>query len=69
MLEAAGLEPVADDLRGKSLLPMLRGDLQNVYGNDEAVGFEVSGNAALYRGQWKISRVPAPLGEWPVAPL
>ena len=62
MLEAAGLEPVADDLRGRSLLPMLRGDQQNVYGDDEAVGFEVSGNAALYRGQWKISRVPAPLG-------
>lgn len=63
MLEAAGLEPVADDIRGKSLLPMLRGDLQNVYGNDEAVGFEVSGNAALYRGPWKISRVPEPLGD------
>ena len=62
MLEAAGLEPVADDLRGRSLLPMLRGEQQNVYGDDEAVGFEVSGNAALYRGQWKISRVPAPLG-------
>ena len=62
MLEAAGLEPVADDLRGRSLLPMLRGDQQNVYSDDEAVGFEVSGNAALYRGQWKISRVPAPLG-------
>ena len=42
---------------------MLRGDLQNVYGNDEAVGFEVSGNAALYRGPWKISRVPEPLGD------
>jgi len=66
MLDFAGLDPVAPDIRGRSLLPMLTGDATEVYGNDEAVGFEVGGNAALYRGTWKISRIPVPLGdgEW-----
>ncbi len=63
MLDFAGIDPVAPDIRGRSLLPMLRGARAAVYGDDEAVGFEVSGNAALYRGNWKISRIPTPLGD------
>ena len=63
MLDIAGLDPVAPDIRGRSLLPMLSGARAAVYGDDEAVGFEVSGNAALYRGNWKISRIPTPLGD------
>jgi arylsulfatase A-like enzyme len=63
MLDFAGLDPVTPDIRGRSLLPMLSGARAAVYGDDEAVGFEVSGNAALYRGNWKISRIPTPLGD------
>ena len=63
MLEYAGLDPVATDLRGRSLLPMLNRERTAVYGDDDAVGFEVSGNSALYRGNWKISRIPTPLGD------
>ena len=63
MLDIAGLDPVAPDIRGRSLLPMLSGARTAVYGDDEAVGFEVSGNSALYRGNWKISRIPTPLGD------
>lgn len=66
ILEYAGLEPMAPDIRGRSLVPMLQGAKANVYGEDEAVGFEVGGNAALYRGNWKLVRVPLPLsdGTW-----
>ena len=66
MLDIAGANPVAPDIRGRSLLPMLNGERTAIYGDDEAVGFEVSGNSALYRGNWKISRIPEPLGdgEW-----
>lgn len=63
MLDFAGLDPAAPDIRGRSLLPMLSGDAAEVYGSNEAVGFEVGGNAALYRGNWKISRIPMPLGD------
>jgi arylsulfatase/uncharacterized sulfatase len=63
MLDYVGLDPTAPDIRGRSLLPMLNGERSAVYGDDEAVGFEVSGNAALYRGNWKISRIPTPLGD------
>ena len=62
MLDIAGVNPVAPDIRGRSLLPMLNGERTAIYGDDEAVGFEVSGNSALYRGNWKISRIPEPLG-------
>jgi arylsulfatase/uncharacterized sulfatase len=66
MLDIAGVNPVAPDIRGRSLLPMLNGERTAIYGDDDAVGFEVSGNSALYRGNWKISRIPEPLGdgEW-----
>jgi arylsulfatase/uncharacterized sulfatase len=66
MLDIAGVNPVAPDIRGRSLLPMLNGERTAIYGDDDAFGFEVSGNSALYRGNWKISRIPEPLGdgEW-----
>lgn len=50
-------------IRGRSLLPVLRGEVSEVYGADEAVGIEVSGNASLYRGRWKLQRMPVPLGD------
>ncbi len=63
VLEVVGLEPAQKDLRGRSLVPMLSGERLEVYGDDEAVGFEVGGNAAVYRGRWKVSRVPPPRGD------
>jgi len=63
ILEAAGLDPLREDLRGRSLVPMLSGERREVYGEKDAVGFEVGGNAALYRGRWKLSRVPLPRGD------
>ncbi|MGB5168044.1 MAG: arylsulfatase, partial [Acidimicrobiia bacterium] len=37
-----------------------------VYGEKDSFAFEVSGTAALYRGNWKITKTPEPFGdgEW-----
>lgn len=62
-LDAAGISYEAKAFTGRSLLPMLRGQKKHVYGKNEAVGFEVSGTGAIYRGEWKITRIPPPLGD------
>jgi arylsulfatase/uncharacterized sulfatase len=42
---------------------MLEGGSTSTYGEDESFAFEVSGNAALYRGKWKITRNFPPRGD------
>ncbi|MFU8815538.1 MAG: arylsulfatase [Pseudomonadales bacterium] len=70
LLDYAGLDPAPDDgtvaITGRSLLPVLRGDRDAVYGPEEAVGIEAAGNAALLRGDHKITRNMPPWGdgEW-----
>jgi len=51
---------------GKSLLPLTNGDATRVYGEDEVVGYELAGNAALFQGDYKIvmSRGPVGDGQW-----
>lgn len=55
------VEPVT----GRSLLPMLKGGAGSVHG-DAPLGYELSGNAALFRGDYKLVRNLAPTGdgEW-----
>ncbi len=53
------VEPVT----GRSLLPLLQGKAQQVYGEDEPVGFELSGSSALYKGRYKLGRVLPPMGD------
>ena len=53
------VEPVT----GRSLLPVLQGKVQQVYADDEPVGFELSGNAGLYKGRYKLSKVMPPVGD------
>ena len=48
---------------GRSLLPLLTGAAPAVYSEDDPVGIEVSGNAALYKGPWKIVRNLQPWGD------
>ncbi len=55
----AGARP----LTGRSLLPVLSGQAEQTYGPDDAVGVEVSGNAALFRDGWKIVRNMPPVGD------
>ncbi len=60
ILDYAGVTPKAepDDqpITGKSLRPVLDGSTEAVRGDDETVGIEVSGNAALFKGRYKLVR-------------
>jgi len=65
LLDIAGAEPLADrqPMTGRSLVPVLSGETQAVYGPDDAVGLEMSGMAALWRGDWKLTRSMPPYGD------
>lgn len=51
-----------EPLTGYSLLPMMAGAVDNVRG-DEPLGYELSGNAALFRGDYKLVRNLPPTGD------
>lgn len=52
------VEPIA----GRSLVPMLAGSAGSVHG-DAPIGYELSGNAALFRGDYKLVRNLPPTGD------
>ncbi len=56
--QGRAVEPVT----GRSLLPMLGGAPGSVHG-DSPLGYELSGNAALFRGDYKLVRNLAPTGD------
>lgn len=53
---------VVEAVTGRSLLPMLGGAPGSVHG-DTPLGYELSGNAALFRGDYKLVRNLAPTGD------
>lgn len=57
--QAPGTVPMS----GRSLTPLLIGETDRVYRPDEAVGIETSGQAALYRGDFKLVRNMPPHGD------
>ncbi|MFN9771183.1 MAG: arylsulfatase [Burkholderiales bacterium] len=63
MLDAAGVAYDKASFYGRSAYPVLTGQAKASRAEDEGFGFEVSGNAALYRGKWKITRLAPPLGD------
>lgn len=66
LLELAGVKgevPGATPMSGRSLRPLLTGDANHIYGPEDAVGFETSGQAALYRGDHKLVRNLPPHGD------
>jgi arylsulfatase/uncharacterized sulfatase len=68
LLELARVTPATEGvpMTGRSLTAVLRGEAQSAYGPDEPVGLEVSGNAALFRGDFKlvINQPPNGDGQW-----
>lgn len=50
-------------ITGRSLLPVLTGKATDTYGKDEVRVIEVSGNTAVYKGNFKITRSVLPLGD------
>jgi arylsulfatase len=73
ILEAAGVSyPVSADenagapLLGKSISPVLSGENAAVRGPDDWIGWELFGNRALRKGDWKLVSLcaPAGTGDW-----
>ncbi|MEL6567669.1 MAG: arylsulfatase [Pseudomonadota bacterium] len=64
LLDAAGVEYDTGALYGRSILPVLSGATDQTRGENESFGVEVSGNAALYRGNWKLVRTALPRGDF-----
>lgn len=50
-------------ITGKSLLPVLAGSAGYTHDNSAYVGYELSGNAALYQGDYKLLRNLPPIGD------
>lgn len=63
LLDMAGLDNGHSQMTGRSLLPVLRGIEDRTYGPDDPIGMEVSGNSALYKDNFKITRNIAPMGD------
>ena len=64
LLDAAGVNYNADQLYGRSILPVLVGQTTESATQPRSFGVEVSGNAALYRGNWKLVRTALPRGDF-----
>jgi arylsulfatase A-like enzyme len=63
ILDFAGLSAAPEDLTGRSLRQVITGESDTAYQSHDAVGFEVSGNSALFRGDYKLLRNMPPWGD------
>lgn len=65
LLDIAGTRPLEgrEPITGRSLMPVLTGQADTIYGPDDAVGLEMSGMSALWRGDWKLVRSLPPYGD------
>jgi len=55
--------PRVEPLDGRSLLPVMRGVADRIHPETEATGYELGGNAALFRGRYKIVKDRPPVGD------
>lgn len=71
LLDIAGVAQPGDTYKGnkiermtgRSLLPVLQGSTARVHPADEAIGYELSGNAALFKGDLKLVKNSGPVGD------
>jgi arylsulfatase/uncharacterized sulfatase len=71
ILDIAGVERPAGEyaakavepMVGSSLLELARGGAAWVHSDDEAIGYELAGNAALFKGDYKIVKDRGPIGD------
>lgn len=71
LLELAGVPQPAghyqgravEPMTGASLLAVIRGQAQRVHAEDKAIGYELSGNQALFKGDLKLLRNIPPVGD------
>ncbi len=52
-----------EPLTGHSLVPVLQGRAAQAHGPDEAVGYELSGNMAIFKDQLKLTKNMVPVGD------
>jgi arylsulfatase/uncharacterized sulfatase len=74
ILQLAGTKPPKaryngrdiESMTGKSLVPIVDGSHSQIHDNNETIGYEIGGNAALFKGEYKIlfNRPPLGDGEW-----
>ena len=70
LLEVAGVPAhkgeyqgrAVEPLIGSSLVPVLRGSAERVHPEDQAIGYELSGSAALFKGDYKLVKSLKPVG-------
>ncbi|MEQ1689297.1 MAG: sulfatase/phosphatase domain-containing protein, partial [Sphingopyxis sp.] len=53
----------AEPISGTSLMRVLTGTAERVHGDDAPLGYELSGNAALFRGSYKLVKNLPPIGD------
>jgi len=63
LLGYAGIETPDGVMTGRSLGPVLSGIAEAAYAPDDVIGMEVSGNSAILKGRWKITRNQKPHGD------
>jgi arylsulfatase A-like enzyme len=49
-------------LEGKSMLPLLRGEIDQIHQEDFVTGWELFGRCAIRKGKWKITKIESPFG-------
>jgi arylsulfatase/uncharacterized sulfatase len=70
LLEVAGVPAhngeyqgrAVEPLIGSSLVPVLQGTAERVHPEDQAIGYELSGSAALFKGDYKLVKSLKPVG-------
>jgi arylsulfatase/uncharacterized sulfatase len=70
LLEVAGVPAHNGEYRGRavepligsSLMPVLQGTAERVHPEDQAIGYELSGSAALFKGDYKLVKSLKPVG-------
>ncbi|MBL6689477.1 MAG: sulfatase-like hydrolase/transferase [Pseudomonadales bacterium] len=70
LLEVAGVDNPGESYKGKtihapdgkSMWSVLTGDAASVHSDDEAVGYELAGSSAVFRGDYKLVQNLAPKG-------
>lgn len=71
LLEAAGVTAhnghyqgrAVEPLIGSSLVPVLQGRAERVHPPEQAIGYELSGSAALFKGDYKLVKSIPPVGD------
>lgn len=62
LMQFANIAYDRDTFFGRSLYEVITGASDYAYGPEDSVGMEVAGNAALFRGKWKLIRNHRPWG-------